>query len=299
MNAELTSTPVANKHRVNARQRRRAIVHGLQNVLLVIMLLVILMPIALMLLTSLRPRTDIVSSTAPLFPEELHFENYAEMWSYIKFGPLFRNSLVVVSITTVVATFFAAMAGYALARFRFPGADTYGLVVMGTQLIPGTLFFIPLYLTFLWLKNTFGMPLVGSNFGAIVLYIGFYTPISLWILRGFFASIPPDLEEQAMVDGATRFEAFLKISLPLAKPGIVSTAIYVFMTAWDEMFFAYILGVKTVPVGIRQFVQGAAGTQVRYDYIAAASVVITIPVALMFFLLQKHFIRGLTAGAVK
>jgi multiple sugar transport system permease protein len=143
------------------------------------------------------------------------------------------------------------------------------------------------------------MPLVGSNFGAIVLYIGFYTPISLWILRGFFASIPPDLEEQAMVDGATRFEAFLKISLPLAKPGIVSTAIYVFMTAWDEMFFAYILGVKTVPVGIRQFVQGAAGTQVRYDYIAAASVVITIPVALMFFLLQKHFIRGLTAGAVK
>jgi len=299
MNTELTSTPVVKKQRTTVRQRRRAIVHGLQNVLLVIMLLVILMPIALMLLTSLRPRTDIVSSTAPLFPEELHFENYAEMWSYIKFGPLFRNSLVVVSITTVVATFFAAMAGYALARFRFPGADTYGLVVMGTQLIPGTLFFIPLYLTFLWLKNTFGMPLVGSNFGAIVLYIGFYTPISLWILRGFFASIPPDLEEQAMVDGATRFEAFLKISLPLAKPGIVSTAIYVFMTAWDEMFFAYILGVKTVPVGIRQFVQGAAGTQVRYDYIAAASVVITIPVALMFFLLQKHFIRGLTAGAVK
>jgi len=299
MNTESTSTPIVKKQRVTARQRRRAIVNGLQNALLVIMLLVILTPIALMLLTSVRPRTDIVSSTAPLFPEELHFENYAKMWTYIKFGPLFRNSLVVVSITTVIATFFAAMAGYALARFRFPGADAYGLTVMGTQLIPGTLFFIPLYLTFLWLKNTFGLPLLGTNFGAIVLYIGFYTPISLWILRGFFASIPPDLEEQAMVDGATRFEAFLKISLPLAKPGIVSTAIYVFMTAWDEMFFAYILGVKTVPVGIRQFVQGAAGTQVRYDYIAAASVVITIPVALMFFMLQKHFIRGLTAGAVK
>ena len=117
MNTELTSTPVVKKQRTTVRQRRRAIVHGLQNALLVIMLLVILMPIALMLLTSLRPRTDIVSSTAPLFPEELHFENYAEMWSYIKFGPLFRNSLVVVSITTVVATFFAEI-GRASCRER-------------------------------------------------------------------------------------------------------------------------------------------------------------------------------------
>lgn len=270
-----------------------------QNLLLWFLILIILLPIAYMGLASLKPRDEIIGSNVPFLPTEWRFGNYIEMWEFIDFGPLFLNSMAVVGTTTIIATFLAAMAGYALARFRFPGADLYGISVMGTQLIPGTLFFIPLYLTFLWLRNTFGLPLIGSNWGGVVLYIGFYLPISLWILRGFFAAIPQDLEEQAMVDGATRFQAFYKVSLPLALPGIVSTAIYIFMTAWDEMFFAYTLGIETVPVGIRQFVQGAAGVQLRYDYMAAASIVITIPITILFFTLQKHFISGLTQGAVK
>jgi multiple sugar transport system permease protein len=290
---------LAKPSRLSAEKRRRAVANFLLTALLWILIAILQIPILLMILTSFKARADIVSTTSPFIPAVWHFENYARMWEALKFGPLFQNSLIVVGTTTVIATFFAALAGYALARFRFPGADVYSLSVMGTQLIPGTLFFIPLYLTFLWIKNTFGIPLVGNNLGAIVLYTGFYTPILLWILRGFFASIPPDLEEQAMVDGATRFQAFVSVSLPLALPGIVSTAIYVFMTAWNELFFGYTLGVKTVPVGIRAFVQGAAGTQLRYDYMAAASVVITIPIALMFFLLQRQFVSGLTQGAVK
>lgn len=291
--------PVTRKVSINRVYLRRTIGNGLQNLLLIVLIALILVPIIYMVIVSLKERSEITSVTAPLLPAVWHFENYIEMWDRVEFGPLFRNSIIVVGTTTVVGTFFAAMAGYALARFRFPGADVYSLTVMGTQLIPGTLFLIPLYLTFLWLRNTFGIPLIGHNLGAIVLYVGFYTPISIWILRGFFASIPPDLEEQAMVDGATRFGAFLRISLPLALPGIVSTAIYIFMTAWDEMIFGYTLGVQTVPVGIRKFVQGAAGAQLQYDYMAAASVVVTIPITVMFFALQRHFIRGLTAGAVK
>jgi multiple sugar transport system permease protein len=221
------------------------------------------------------------------------------MWEYVEFGPLYRNSLIVVGTATAIGTLFAAMAGYALARFRFPGADAYGIVVMSTQLIPGVLFFIPLYLTFLWIKRTLGIPVVGTNLGAVVLYVGFFTPISTWILRSYFASLPPDLEEQALVDGATRFIAFLRISLPLAVPGIISTAIYIFLMSWEEMFFSYQLGVSTIPVGIRRFVTGAAGTQLHYDYMAAASVVTTLPIALMFFIVQKRFISGLTTGAVK
>jgi multiple sugar transport system permease protein len=252
-----------------------------------------------MVTTSFRERTDITDPEAPLIPPVWHYENYVEMWDYVDFGPLFRTSMIVVGIATVVGTFLASLAGYALARFRFPGADAYGLTVMGTQLIPGTLFFIPLYLTFLAIKRATGIPMTRHPFGVTVLYIGFFTPISTWILRSFFAALPPDLEEQAMVDGATRFVAFLRISLPLAIPGIVSTAIYIFLTAWEEMFFTYTLGVQTIPVGIRRFIQGAAGTQLRYDYMAAASVVTTIPIALMFFALQKRFISGLTAGAVK
>lgn len=284
---------------VNTARLRRTVITRLQDLLLIALILVLLAPIVYMLLVSFKSRTEIVDASGPILPIVWRFNNYSEMWRLIKFDELFRNSLIICGTTTVVATFFAALAGYALARFRFPGADTYSVTVVGTQLIPGVLFFIPLYLTFVWITRTLNVPLVGNNLGAIVLYIGFFTPISLWILRGFFASIPPDLEEQAMVDGATRFQAFWHISLPLAGPGIVSTAIYVFMTAWDEMFFGYVLGARTIPVGIRQFITGVAGAQIRYDLMSAASVVITIPIAVLFFMLQKRFIAGLTAGAVK
>lgn len=278
---------------------RRVIGETLLNLLLCILIGIILIPILYMVLISFKGRNEILNTAAPLLPTTWHWENYPQMWKQIRFGPLFLNSAIVVGVTTAVATLFAALAGYALARFRFPGSGAYSLAVVGTQIIPGSLFLISLYLTFLWIKNNLHIPLVGSNLGGIVLYVGFYTPISIWILRGFFASIPPDLEEQAMVDGATRFQAFWRISLPLALPGIVSTAIYVFMTAWDEMLFGYTIGIETIPVGVRKFVQGAAGTQLRFDYMAAASVVITVPVAILFLLLQRHFIRGLTAGAVK
>lgn len=218
---------------------RRTAVNWLLHLLLIVLIALILLPIAFMVITSFRGRTEITNPVAPLIPSERHVENYREMWDYVDFGPLYRNSIIVVGTATAIGTFVAAMAGYSLARFPFPGADAYSLTVMSTQLIPGTLFFIPLYLTFLWIRRTFGLPMTGHNFGAIVLYVGFFTPISIWILRGFFASLPPDLEEQAMVDGATRFQAFLRVSLPLALPGIVSTAIYIFMTAWEEMFFSY------------------------------------------------------------
>jgi multiple sugar transport system permease protein len=297
--ARLAARPAGARLAGGRARWRRRLLDRLADLLLIGLIALLLVPIVYMLLGSFKSRAEFTSSRAPLLPTVWRWGNYAEMWERVDFGPLFANSLIVVVTTTLIATLFAALAGYALARFRFPGAGAYSVTVLGTQLIPGTLFFIPLYLTFLWIKRSFGIPLTGSNVGAIVLYIGFYTPISLWILRGFFAALPPDLEEQAMVDGATRFQAFWHIALPLATPGIVSTAIYIFMTAWDELFFGYTLGVRTVPVGIRMFVQGAAGTSLRYDLMAAASVVITIPVALMFFALQRHFISGLTAGAVK
>lgn len=278
---------------------RRRISSWILNLTLLIFIIVIVFPIFYMILVSLKPRSEILCPYCTFFPATLRFENYSEMWSNLNFSQLFANSLSVVGVATIFGTFFSATAAYALARFRFPGADLYSVTVLATQLIPGTLFFIPLFLTFLWIKKTFGIPLVGSNLGGMVLYVGFYTPISIWILRSFFASIPVDLEEQAMVDGANRFTAFTQVVLPLAIPGIVSTAIYIFMTAWDEMFFAYTLGIKTIPAGVRQYITGQAGTQLRYDYMAAASVIVALPIALMFFLLQKRFIAGLTQGAVK
>jgi multiple sugar transport system permease protein len=250
-----------------------------------------------LIISSFKTREEVTSGSA-LLPNVWMFSNYPDMWSRVRFGTFLLNSLIICGSTTIIATLLASMTGYALARFRFPGADFFSLSVLGTQLIPGTLFLIPLFLTFLAIKNATGVPLVGSNFGAIVLYTGFFLPMSLFILRGFFAAIPVDLEQQAMVDGCTRFGAFWRIALPLAMPGLVSTAVYVFLTAWDELVFAWVLNVQTIPVGIRLFT-GVAGSQNRYELMAAAAVVVTLPVALTFFLLQKRFVSGLTAGAVK
>ena len=291
--------PIKNKRQIAASSSRirQIIVDRLLDLLLIALIVMMIAPLVFLIVSSFKSSNEFLNSTAFL-PQQWLFKNYPEMWRLADFGTYFRNSMIVCLATTVVATFFAALTGYALSRFRFPGSDLYGLSVLGTQLIPGTLFFIPLYLTFVWIKNNLGIPLVGTNLGGIVLYIGFYIPISLWILRSFFAAIPVDLEEQAMVDGATRFRAFWQIVLPLAMPGIVSTAIYIFLTAWDELFFASVLRVRTLPFGLLLF-SGNMSSQNRYELICAGAVVSTLPIMILFLLLQRRLIQGLTSGAVK
>jgi multiple sugar transport system permease protein len=276
---------------------RKWVVERLLDLLLFSIILIMLVPFAFLVINSLKTGREFVISTS-LFPAEWRWSNYPEMWRQANFGLYFRNSLIVCGVTTVLGTFFAALTGYALSRFRFPGSTLYGLAVMGTQLIPGTLFFIPLYLSFLWIRNNLGIPLIGTNLGGIILYTGFYIPVSLWVMRGFFAAIPVDLEEQAMVDGATRFTAFWRIVMPLAGPGLVSTAIFIFLTAWDELFFASILRIKTVPQGLLLF-SGNMNNQARYDLVCAGAVVVSLPIILLFLVLQRRLVQGLMAGAVK
>ncbi len=263
--------------------------------LLIVLLAMILFPILWMFLTSLKTNQEIVSNT-DILPKHWQWRNYIDLWKQVNFGMYFKNSLIVCSLVMVIVTVLAMFSGYALARYRFPGADTFGLAVLATQLIPGILFLLPLYEVFVTIKRETGIPMIGSNLGAIVLYIAFYLPLSLWILRSFFASIPRDLEEAAMIDGCSEFQAFWHVAVPLAAPGIVATAIYVFLTAWDELMFAWVLNVKTIPVGIRLYV---GQYQNRFDLMSAASVAVTIPVLITFFLFQRQMISGLTAGAVK
>lgn len=277
---------------------RRIIRERLLDALLIVLVFFMVAPILFLIISSFKTTSEFTSTTAGLFPEVWQFKNYPDMWQRANFGQYFWNSMLICTVTTVVATMFSALTGYALSRFRFPGSDLYGLSALGTQLIPGTLFFIPLYLTFVWIRNVTGIRLIGSNLGGILLYIGFYIPVSLWTLRAFFATIPVDLEEQAQVDGATRFRAFWQIILPLAMPGLVSTAIYIFLTAWDELFFASVLQVKTIPFGLMLF-SGAQSAQSRYELICAGAVVSTLPVIVLFLLLQRRLVEGLTAGAVK
>jgi multiple sugar transport system permease protein len=276
------------------RQWRGWILDRLADLLLVALIIFALFPIFWMIVTSFKTNTELVNNV--LWPAQLQWDNYIQLWETVNFGEFFGNSLIICITATLVATTFSTLAGYALARFNFPGANIFGTAVIGTQLVPGILMMLPLYLSFIAFSRATDISIVGTHFGLILLYTGFYIPLSLWIVRGFFAAIPPDLEEAAMIDGAGRFRAFWSVALPLARPGILATAIYVFLTAWDELFFATVMNVQTIPIGIRTFIGQYTN---RFDLMMAAAVVVTIPVALIFFLLQKHMISGLTAGAVK
>ncbi|MDR2431132.1 MAG: ABC transporter permease subunit [Candidatus Margulisbacteria bacterium] len=229
----------------------------------------------------------------------LFWRNYIDLFYNIDFGLFVRNSFIICGLTAFFSMILATITAYALVRFDFPGSKFLSTTILSTQMIPGTMMLIPVYIMFIKITELTGLPLKGTFGGMIFIYSAFFLPFSIWILRGFFASVPVALEEAATLDGCTPFQIFYKIALPLSMPGIVATGIYVFLTAWDELVFAWVLTgphTMTIPVGIRLFV---GNFQNRYDLLMAASTVATVPVMILFILLQKQIVSGLTSGAVK
>lgn len=260
--------------------------------------LVTIFPIVWMVLASTQTNTNLALGQIDLLNPR--WQNYVDMWRNVDFGRFFRNSLIICTSTMLLAGFFATLAGYAMARYRFRGSDQFGFAIIGTQMIPGIMFLLPIYMIFLWIRQTTGLPMVNTYWGLIAVYTAFFTPMSIWIMRGFFAAIPKEVEEAALIDGCTPFMAFYRVVLPLAIPGLIATGVYIFLTAWDELLFAWVLTtskeVATIPIGIRLYV---GQFQNRYDLLMAAATVTTLPVLVTFFLTQKWFISGMTAGSVK
>jgi multiple sugar transport system permease protein len=227
------------------------------------------------------------------------FVAFKQMWSTVDFGRYFVNSAIICTVAAAAATGLASCAGYALARFRFHGARPLSLAVVGTQLIPGSMFLLPTFIGFIWLQQNTPVHLYDSRLGMILVYTAFFTPVAIYFMRYFFAAIPRDLEEAAMVDGCSQLGAFLRIVLPAAAPGLVATFVYAFLFAWDELLFVASLTqhtAETIPVGIRDFI---GNYQERTAQLMAAGVVSTLPVLIAFFATQRWLVRGLTAGAVK
>ncbi len=240
-----------------------------------------------------------VSTVAPEGSLYIHWRNYIDVFKNIDFGLYLKNSLIICTSVMVIAMFLASLAGYSLSRYKFPGKDAFGYSILATQMVPGIMFLIPIYLMFVKFNELTGIPVKGTYWSIIFTYSAFFVPFSIWILRGFFASIPKELEEAALIDGCNPFQAFFKIIIPAAMPGIVATGIYVFLLAWDELMFAWILtneNTYTIPVGIRNF---AGNYQNRYDLMMAAATIATVPVMVLFFMMQKQIVSGLTSGAVK
>ncbi len=283
----LTLTPRARKRLVNT---------GL-DVLTYVVLLVMLAPVFWLLISSVQDDLELSTGAYDLLHPTLRA--FSGMWKTIDFERFFMNSLIICTCAAVLATAFASSAGYALARFKFRGSRVFSLSVIGTQLIPGSMFLLPLFMGFIYLKQNLGIPLYDTYQGMILVYTAFFTPVAIFFMRSFFLAIPRDLEEAALVDGCTPLKAFVRIVLPLAAPGLVATFVYAFLFAWDELLFVSNLTqhtAETIPIGIRTFI---GNYQQRTAQLMAAGVVSTLPVLIAFFATQRWLVKGLTAGSVK
>jgi len=281
---------------LSPRARKRLINRGL-DALTWLVLALMLAPIFWLVASSLQNDGQLARGSYDL----LHptFQAFKDMWKTIDFERYLVNSAIICTVAALLATAFAATGGYALARFRFRGARTFGLGVIGTQLIPGSMFLLPLFIGFLWLKQHVGIQLFDTRVGMIIVYTAFFTPVAIYFMRSFFQAIPRDLEEAAQVDGCTPFWAFVRIVLPNAAPGLTATFVYAFLFAWDELLFVASLtehNAETLPLGIRLFIGNYSQ---YYGQLMAAGVISTLPVVVAFFAAQRWLVRGITAGAVK
>jgi arabinogalactan oligomer/maltooligosaccharide transport system permease protein len=229
------------------------------------------------------------------WPAHVSTSNFQSLFADQPFARWLLNSAIVAGATTILGVFLACTAAYAFSRFRFPGRRAGLMSFLVSQMFPGTLMLIPLYIIVVqWLG-------LGSTFIGIVLpYATTAIPFCVWMMKGYFDTIPKELEESALIDGASQATIFLRIILPLAKPAVAVTALFSFMTGWNEFIVAATFINKedmyTAPVGLRFFVGGFSQ---QWGYFAAGSIIAAIPVVILFMFLQKYLVSGLTAGAVK
>jgi multiple sugar transport system permease protein len=265
---------------------------------LAILSFVTLFPLYTIVISSIKPLGD-VRGAFHWIPSSVTFRPYLDIWKTIPLGHYFLNSLIVSLASTVCSVIIAIFAAYAISRYRFRGRHTFTLSVLATQMFPGILFLLPLFVIFVNIEKSLGIRLYGTYWGLIITYLTFSLPFSIWMLVGYFNSIPPSLEEAAMVDGATPIGALFRILIPVSLPGIVAVAIFAFITAWGEVLFASVLttdATRTLAIGLRNY---ASQSNVYWNQLMAASIVVSLPVVVAFLAMQRYIVGGLTAGGVK
>ncbi|MFI0844196.1 carbohydrate ABC transporter permease [Mesorhizobium sp. IMUNJ 23232] len=271
---------------------------GLSRPLIVIgsllVVVVCLFPFWWMALSSVKTLRELYTIPPIWWPEMPTLDNYRKVLFESNIPRYFLNSLVISIGATALALVLAVFASYGFARFNFKGKPLLQSFVLVGQLLPTAAIIVPLFVTLRVLG------LVNTYWGLILVYMIITLPLSVWMLTSYFKAIPVELEEAAIIDGASRLGCLLRITLPLSLPGIVSVLVYAFVTTWNEFIFALCFAtdssVKTLPIGLAEF-----STEFNTDWgaVMAASVVMTLPIALLFLSMQRLFIGGLTAGATK
>ena len=283
----------ADRQLLTARARRRKNTAVRLLVLLPIMIFVVF-PFYWVIVTSFKTTPQISERRSIFWPEPATTEQFTSLIQNTPFLTWFGNSVLVAAASTLISVAFAALAAYALSRLKFIGAGLLTSALLITYLLPGTLIFIPLYqiLTNLGLVNTYG--------AMIATYPTFLLPFATWVLMGYFRSIPVELEEAAMIDGASRLYAFWRITLPLAAPAVLSVTLFAFTNAWNEFLFAFVFitseSLRTLPIGLQSMV---VGDILPWGQLMAASLLTAIPVAILYTFAQRFLVEGLTVGGVK
>lgn len=269
-------------------------------ILVAVVVIWTMLPLYWMIVTAFRPEKEVYEGL--IFPREISMSSFLAIFGfgeqYITVGSTITNYLVnsaYISITVMVlATLLGTLGGYALARIRFPGKDILSSISLFSYIFPVIVLIIPIFFLF----SSWG--LINNHLGLILALLSVTLPYTLWMLRGFFQTIPIEIEEAAFLDGCSRLQVLFKIVFPVATPGIVATAVYAFILAWSNVIFPLILISRTdlqvLPIGILNYMKADF---VPWDRLMAASFIASLPPVLLFYIAQKYIIAGLTAGAVK
>jgi arabinogalactan oligomer/maltooligosaccharide transport system permease protein len=291
-----------------ARSRVEHVPHALLHAFLVAVVLVTIYPVLWVVTIAFSGNQSLAIADVPadpstwdrlraILPWPAHWSaaNFVSVMTDQPFARWVQNSALIAAATTLVGVFLACTGAYAFSRFKFPGRRAGMMAFLVSQMFPGTLTLIPLYIIIVqWLG------LGGTRIGLIIVYATTSIPFSVWMLKGYFDTIPRELEEAAVIEGAGPGTVFWRIILPLAKPAIAITALFSFMTAWNEFILAATFmnqeELYTAPVGLKFFV---GGFQQQWGYFAAGSIIVSVPVVALFLYLQRYLVSGLTAGSVK
>ena len=261
---------------------------------ILILLFVVVAPFYYVVTSSIKAPQEIISRVPTLIPQSFTWQHYAKLFRSSAFPTYLLNSVIVATISMLICVILSTLAAYGLYRLRLPGNQMLFRIILVTYAFPGVLLLIPLY------GMLSAMGLIDSRLALVIVNVTFTAPFAVWMLQAFFTTIPLELEEAAALDGASRLVALVRVVLPLAAPGVASVAIFAFITSWTEYMFASVLIIsdanRTVPVGLA----GIIGQyQVDWGLLLAGATVTMVPVLILFSLVGRNFVEGLTAGAVK
>ena len=277
--------------------KRRTLGRTLASALAIVLALAWAFPVYWMLNSSFLPNAVLTSTTPTFLPAGGSWGNFVSVLAQGTFWPALGMSLAVTLSSVAASLLFAFLAALAISRFKFRGRTSFVLAVLFIQMLPAEGLFIAQY------KMMSTLNLVNSVLGVAILYTAAVIPFTVWMLRGFVAGVPADLEEAAMVDGLSRTSAFFRITFPLLAPGLVASGVYAFLQAWNEFTVALVILQKeeyrTLPLWLRGFVQASATRATDWGQVMAASTLVAVPVIVFFLIVQGRLTSGLVAGAVK